>query len=63
MKLLRDGKGQVKGRINETSDGETIFDKNGMYRGRYIESSDKTFDEKGHIFGSGNQLPGLLNDY
>ena len=62
MKLLRDGKGQVKGRINETSDGEMIFDKNGKYRGRYIESSDRTFDEHGRPFGNGNQLNGLLED-
>ena len=39
-----------------------IHDEHGHLKGQYVKSADKTFDEKGHYAGTGDQLLRLLRE-
>jgi hypothetical protein len=62
MKDIRDKTGKVIGRIQDTGDVVNLYEvPSCRLKGRYIKSSDKTFDEHGHFFGFSDQLMRLLN--
>jgi len=61
MKYIRDGKGQIKGQIQENGNVVYILDEHGHLKGQYTKSGDKTFDAHGHYIGNGDQLLRLLD--
>ena len=56
MKIVKDGKGRFVGQIIENGNLVYVRDGQGRPKGHYIKSADKTFDEKGHFCGYGEQL-------
>jgi hypothetical protein len=55
MEILKDQRGQIIGRIDESATGLTYMDKNGRVVARYFESGDYTLDGRGQNIGKGDQ--------
>lgn len=64
-KNIYDNKGLLRGRIvfDVPNPGDkTLYDKRGLFAGKYSKAMDATFDKRGIRFGSGDQLTSLLED-
>jgi YD repeat-containing protein len=61
MKFIRDNRGRLIGQIIENGNVTYIRDGSGKLKGQHVKSADKTLDEQGRYFGSGEQLLRLLD--
>jgi len=60
-KYIRDGMGKLIGQIVESGDVVYLRDQKGHLKGKYLKSSDKTFNEQGNYVGPGDQLLRMLD--
>ena len=59
---LHDKSGKYIGKIETKPDGgQVIHDATGLLLGHYDPSRKRTYDARGNLVGSGNQLVRLLN--
>ena len=59
--ILHDRTGKYIGKIDTKPDGgQVIHDARGLLLGHYDPSRDRTYDARGNVVGSGNQLTSLL---
>jgi len=59
--LIRDERGRLIGQRIESGNVKFIRDEHGHLKGTFNKAADKTYDERGHLVGSGDQLLRLLD--
>ena len=62
MEYIRNVGGRIIARVNECGDRTELRDAGGRMLGKYLRSTDTTYDEGGRPIGRGNQLLLLVED-
>lgn len=60
MKTIKDGQGRFIGQVIENGNLVYVRDGQGRHKGHYVKSAAKTYDERGHLIGHGDQLLRML---
>ena len=60
IKILRNKRNQIVGKLKKVNSVISIYDVNEKYIGKYNVKTDKTYDKKNRFIGYGNFLTTLL---